>query len=501
MQTKQKQFLFLFIAFLLVNIFILNVKCNPDWLSGWSYRKSHVTNSASGAGINYQVRIVVHYGSGTDSGADVYLNSHCRTDFGDVRFTKSDGTTLLDYWMESKVDSDNAVFWVEVADDLSTNPATIYIYYGKSDATTTSNGANTFLFFDDFDADLSKWTVQVGTWQIVSYDGCSCLKGSSCSDYYGIRTATYQASGNVAIRVKTQCYSGDDSTHGEVDVFLRFQDSNNFAFEWVGSPNRQISYLYDKDAGSYTLRAGSSFYEPFQTWYKKEVRFWGTSVRLYVDDVLKLSSDSMTGARTSNYLGLSSYLSTDYFDWILVRKYVDPEPSHGSWGSEETAPSGQEYSFTLTEIVKPTSTLNIQQEHAYTFTGTIIQSSILEYGVEARQILTQIITPTETATIWQELSYALTETAKPTTSLSYGSEEIFTLTQTIKPQTILTYVAELAEVFITNIETITLQETIQYWIQRVELPINWGLVALCASILAFSLASAAIASQKTSESD
>jgi hypothetical protein len=264
-----------------------------------------------------------------------------------------------------------------------------------------------------------------------------------------------------------------------------------------------------------------------------------------------------------------------------------------------------EYSFTLSETAHATANLNIQQEHTYTFTGTVIQSSILEYGAEAMQTLTQIITPTETITIWQEhsynfietatptvnlfytvegiqefietltqtvtssgttyywmeLSYALTETAKPvamhsyglegifiltqtivssgatsywmellnvlsetaksTATHSYGLEGIYTLIQTITPtetriilqeqlytfpqtttlQTTLTYAGELAEAFITNIETITLQETIQYWIQRVELPINWGLVALCASILAFSLASAAIASQKTSESD
>jgi len=114
----------------------------PGWLTGWSYRKNHVINPASGAGTNYQVMIIAHYGSGTDGGADVYLNQHCRTDFGDVRFTKSDGTTLLDYWMEEKVDSDYAVFWVEVADDLSTNPATIYCYTPDTDVMTEKGWVN-----------------------------------------------------------------------------------------------------------------------------------------------------------------------------------------------------------------------------------------------------------------------------------------------------------------------------------------------------------------------
>ena len=76
------------------------------FLTGWTYRKSHVIEYAAGAGTLYQKRIKVHYGAGTDSGEDVYLNSHSRTDFGDVRFTDDDGTTLLDYWIEKKVDSD-----------------------------------------------------------------------------------------------------------------------------------------------------------------------------------------------------------------------------------------------------------------------------------------------------------------------------------------------------------------------------------------------------------
>lgn len=38
-----------------------------------------------------------------------------------------------------------------MADDLSIDSQTIYIYYGNADATTISNGDKTFLSFDDFD--------------------------------------------------------------------------------------------------------------------------------------------------------------------------------------------------------------------------------------------------------------------------------------------------------------------------------------------------------------
>ncbi len=137
----------------------------PTWLEGWCYRKSHSLNSASGAGTNYQIKIKAHYGSRTDNGEDVYLNYNSRADFGDIRFTDDDGITELDYWMEEKVDGDYAIFWVQVADDLSLSSQTIYVYYGKSSVSTTSNGINTFIFFDDFSGsslDTNKWDLLDG---------------------------------------------------------------------------------------------------------------------------------------------------------------------------------------------------------------------------------------------------------------------------------------------------------------------------------------------------
>jgi hypothetical protein len=121
------------------------------WLSDWLYRKLHVIDLAAGAGANYTVKITVHYGSGTDTGEDIYCNGHSKGDFGDIRFTTNDGTTLLDHWLESKTDSDNAVFWIKVSQDLSNQDIPIYLYYGKSDAVSVSNGYNTFPFFDTFD--------------------------------------------------------------------------------------------------------------------------------------------------------------------------------------------------------------------------------------------------------------------------------------------------------------------------------------------------------------
>lgn len=133
-KIKGRAILVSFIFLMLFFSLPLTVNADVIWLSGWNYRTRHVINHATGAGTNYQVSITVHYGGGAASDDDVYTDRGCRTDFGDIRFTDDDKTTELDYWMESKTDSDNAVFWVEVADDLSSEDQTIYVYWGESES-------------------------------------------------------------------------------------------------------------------------------------------------------------------------------------------------------------------------------------------------------------------------------------------------------------------------------------------------------------------------------
>jgi len=76
------------------------VQASPGWLTGWSYRKSHVINNATGAGTNYQMSITVINGTGADSASIVYIDGtvsgKLRSDFGDIRFTDNDEVTLLD---------------------------------------------------------------------------------------------------------------------------------------------------------------------------------------------------------------------------------------------------------------------------------------------------------------------------------------------------------------------------------------------------------------------
>ena len=304
------------------------------WLSGWSYRKSHVINYAAGAGTLYQKQITVHYGSGTDGDDDVYLNSHCRTDFGDVRFTDDDGTTLLDYWMESKVDSDNAVFWVEVADDLSTVNATIYVYYGKADATYPFGADQTqmdatFLFADHFygtSLDTTKW----GSW--LSGTGTvadSYLKMDSAS-WNLIATKTFTA-GNAATHAKfIRKARGID-----YDVLFRLQDSSNFYQTYVTTTSgQQYHKLHKNVTGTFTqIGTQVAFIPSLDVAYVEQVCYYSSSLTAYIDGSYAINATNTAFA--SGKIGIKSYKEY-WIDWIFTKKYVEPEPAHGTWGSEET---------------------------------------------------------------------------------------------------------------------------------------------------------------------
>ena len=92
----------------------------------WTRRRP-VTISNSGSLLtDFQVRVNVSY------------DSDMRSDFGDLRFTASDGTTLLNYWVESYVASSSAVVWVKVPSIPGGN-STIYMYYGNPTALSASN--------------------------------------------------------------------------------------------------------------------------------------------------------------------------------------------------------------------------------------------------------------------------------------------------------------------------------------------------------------------------
>ncbi|MCX6821903.1 MAG: DUF2341 domain-containing protein, partial [Candidatus Aenigmarchaeota archaeon] len=315
-----------------------------NWLSGWSYRKSHNITNATGADTNYQINITVINGTGTDSGNTVYINDKTRSDFGDIRFINSTGS-LLDYWIENITNGVNATFWVEIDGNLTSTNQTIYIYYGNSSATNISNGTNTFNLFDDFvgsTLDGSKWQVySTGNSYSVSN---SQLQLSYTTFYTWLRVQSISAFDiNYAFRMRF--YSSDVSDYNK-PIFLEWMDSTTgedgatyFGFYKNDHHNRfWIAYNGTSPMESYDMGAADTNQHIVDIY-----RANASLAKCYYDNTFEKNLiTAVTGGTKiiGMKVGSSSWASYGaynlFVDWVAVRKYVNPEPSHGSWGSEES---------------------------------------------------------------------------------------------------------------------------------------------------------------------
>ncbi|MDF1539462.1 MAG: DUF2341 domain-containing protein [Candidatus Thorarchaeota archaeon] len=318
-------------------------------MDDWGYRKLHTIQGSSGAGTNYQVRITAHYGSGTDSGEHVYLNSHSQTDFDDLRFTDASGSVLLDYWMESYSASSLAVFWVEVKDSLDTS-SDVYIYYGNPGVGTASNGAATFIQFDDFnDNSVSgSWSQSKPVGAITEQWGSSLVMSigsANNGDWWGGTTEyapiIYKTapSNNYAAVTKLSTYSVNQDTQAGIMAYTNRDNAYRHGRYRSASYNGYRIEKIISNVGYGSIASYSS------TTMNTELRIRELGSYKYYDISFNGGSSWINMLYTTElnptYLGLftkewGTSTIDSIFDFWYVRKCIGSEPTHGAWGNEES---------------------------------------------------------------------------------------------------------------------------------------------------------------------
>ena len=328
------------------NIAILD----PWYNASWSYRKSFTYSHASGALTNYQQMIKVYYGSGSDgtesvdgmTAGKVYTSSHCQTDFDDIRFTKSDGTTLLDYWLESKTDSNNAIFWVEL-DSVGTGATTFYIYYGNAGASSSSSGSNTFIKFDDFEWGNDEDNIDTSggsiTWSKAVGAGCSA-KIDTSQYYTGTRSLRlYRNGADYAIAICSQTaganyairYRLRKDTNAQF-VFFHGNGTKLIYGAWVASS--EDIYYYD---GALQDTGANATVDVWQLYEDNDIDFSNNYDMWFQGSEIKANAGLHTDSSASSQIWFIDNDGTSYvwIDNVVVRYWVSTEPALGSWGSED----------------------------------------------------------------------------------------------------------------------------------------------------------------------
>lgn len=303
------------------------------WLTGWTYRKSITLSRASGAVTNYQMKLLIGESSGA-SGEDVDCGGKCLSTFNDLRFTTTDGTTLLDYWIESitgTTPNQLATVWIEF-DSIGTGDTTFRMYYGNSEANAYSNGSDTFLFFDDFEGssiDTGKWSGDTGS-ATVSSSICSIVGGASSAKT--IYSPTF--SGDIALRAKAKL---SDVNYTQL-VMSEVPFANNFLDIWSDTSATNHSNHTTAKNSTQTTFSNTAIGLGSYHIYDMVRNLSGTATAKTFTDGVENGSGSTTNVPT---VDLAAALrpwgtgNTQYCDWILVRKYLTTEPAWGAWGSQE----------------------------------------------------------------------------------------------------------------------------------------------------------------------
>lgn len=334
------------------------------WLSGWTYGKLVTLGQASDAGTSYQVCFKIYKTSGTDgteaisspvvaSAVKIYCSDYCQDDFGDIRFTTDDGSTELDYWMMELSSGTYAIFWVEVTADLGSGNQDIYIYCGTAgSSSTTSSIGNTFpLLGDDFVGSAEP----PDGWSENNVDGGLTWLDISENSYY--KVYTYQDSstawhGNeiyktiditsnyvVICSIKQKCVGSDTPQH---ESYMRLYASSvlkvdlGFSDAWIleiGEIRSNITGT-DGDEGQDT--------RTIDTTVIYEIRQDGTDIKNYWNGInIQSKTEEVTIDEIRfRFVGGASLSTTDpssELNWVIIRKFVDPEPtfsSSGAWGTE-----------------------------------------------------------------------------------------------------------------------------------------------------------------------
>lgn len=327
------------------------------WLAEWNRRKSKNINGTTTLQTDYQMKFTIYKGSGADAADVVYLGSYVRDDFGDIRFTDSDGITLLDYWIESYISGTSATVWVKIPSiPASPDFTTIYLYYDNPTATTSSNIRSTFIVGDDFNGGTEQWT---------EYN-------SGATDHFIIDRTINKRLEYINL------YRNDDSY-----VYLVKSIPNNFHYEfdfnqYRGEHNGVYVGLADSIGGELAIANGLYFRVHNQTegffgnidhmtsgsrisasvgslsnnvtYYVRfsrlgntvEAKVWtnpartGTPLRSGTYTDVSIASYYYVYAATNWRDNWGTGDADGFIDNIRIRKNVSPEPGYGAWGLEET---------------------------------------------------------------------------------------------------------------------------------------------------------------------
>jgi len=276
-----------------------------------------INNSGGSALSDYQILINIQN--------DEQFFNDCQDKREAIRLFDTDKETSLSYWIEEwDTANHNAKIWVKVPSIPGSGTKTIYISVDPNRTTDNSDGEATFNFFDHFDTDTSsEYTIDKGSfeWQPTE----SRIRAYAVSQNL-LHHNTFEMETGQMIMTKLMTTNADKDALGPT---LAFQDSSNFYHARIHYSDAVQFYKWVGGSASQLTEASQTF--DSNTWYKIDVAWLSAShIKVFVDGIEKIDISSGLESWASGKIGIRKYdnVGSDaYFDYIIVRKYTEPEPT------------------------------------------------------------------------------------------------------------------------------------------------------------------------------
>lgn len=264
----------------------------------------------------------------------IYLGKNVRGDFYDVEFRDTDAKTLLkkfaDYGADYSAGNYLTIYVKFPIIEEEGTDTTYYVYFDNdTEATDTSDIANTFLWAEDF-VSIADWTTVTGSPSVSS--GILTIPDGSGTAQELYRSLSLLIGDGIKFVARYKLQTGGTVPAGDVSIQLARDDSegdyyNHFYYE---------SYTYDKmevyigSAVKLALGASSDLAVPDTSYHVFELTKHPDDEWSYIKDGATIEIDSAADEITTSLIDQVRLKSERdealYFDYIYITKnaYLNP---------------------------------------------------------------------------------------------------------------------------------------------------------------------------------
>ena len=202
---------------------------------------------------------------------------------------------------EGLYDEDSVTVTVTVRAGVSTGPAATLVVLNED--------------FDD--GDVTAWTVYDGNWSVT--EGAYGVNGGGDRKAVAAEVDVADFVLEAEVRVK--------STSGDAGVVFRVNDpgtgTDNYKGYYVGVDSNSSLVFGKADAGRWQELDRVDLAFTLSRWYRLKVVASGSSIRVYVDEVLKI--DATDGSYDRGAIGLRTWRAEADWDNVTVSKIVEED--------------------------------------------------------------------------------------------------------------------------------------------------------------------------------